>query len=389
MKAIDFALVACGVLLCSTTALAAPAWQPTGKSIRWTSQTVTTEKFDCSKAGGDGIVVSGTVRVVHPNPSASDPQTISIDCDNLRFEDSAEIVTVENLKIRIFKQIAGPVRLLNVRGTKGPDATPTPELWEVRKARSGGNGGSGGSGRDAETSLKGDWSAEDGGGGHRGENGEHGKNGTTGAHGSGGQFAGKLLLKVGTEGFADGSGVFMSAPGGAGGVGGKGERGVDGGDGGRGGNGGKGGNANPIHGAGSGGNGGNGGDGGDGGNGGQGGNGGPGGNGGDVWLYMLHGGGQPVDSELEAPGGKGGAPGEGGDPGLGGAGGDGGSAGCGGSGSRAGGWQFHGDGGCGTDGVRGRRGRDGRKGPPGVWGEDGKPGHIGRIGMGYIKPEDF
>ena len=371
--------------LFGTPTIAAPAWIPTASSVRWTDKTIILDDYDCASDGKDGIVVKGTVILTHPNPLPNQPQVIRVNCPNILFENGAVLRTSDQLHIRILTLASGPVKIANTRAVMGANALPTPEIWATRVARNGTNGGDGHRGDDAETSLKGNWSADGGSAGERGRDGDLGQIGVLGAPGFGGTTSAKIQFRV--KAFADGSTVEIVAVGGNGGRGGKGGKGMDGGHGGNGGNGGRGGDGNAVHDAASGGNGGNGGDGGDGGNGGQGGSGGPGGNGADIAVYMFEGGQPPAGIQLNADGGMGGPGGEGGDFGLGGLGGKGGQAGCGGNGYN--GLYRKGDGSCGTNGVPGRDGKDGKKGPPGVYGADGHPGNIGRIDLGYLKPVDF
>lgn len=363
-----------------------PPTPPT--QMRWDTGTMTISEFDCAASGVQLLLIDGIVDLRHPILDGEGPPVITITCPLMRFAAKSEIRVNAPLKIKIFEEASGPIRIINTNGEKGIDAPQTPEIWEARAARSGNDAGGGGNGRDAETNLRGNWSAERGGDGGNGENGEHGAYGSSGASGSVGTKGGNISLRVADV--APGTSIYLRADGGEGGRGGKGGRGVDGGKGGNGGPGGEGGDGNAIHDGKSGGNGGNGGDGGNGGNGGTGGNGGHGGAGGNVYFYWLQGARPAFDIDLLSDGGDGGIPGEGGDPGLGGKGGTRANAGCGGD---RGGFgtviQTTSGGSCGTDGHPGVDGNDGKKGPPGVFGQEGPPGPHGIISMGAIKPIDF
>lgn len=377
---------AAALSLTPTATFAAPAWAPDSKALRWADGAqITLETFDCKREGHSGIVIQGSVTLVHPNASDESAQMIRIICPFVAFQEGAQVLSKEFVNIKVLNQISGPVRLVSIRGEPGEAATPSPEIWAISKKPKSDTGTTGYNGGNARTDLKGDWSAEPGGDGGRGIAGLRGDNGATGNPGRAGKNASSLQLRAAD--FADGSTVTMLAVGGKGGKGGKGGRGEDGGDGGTGGAGGKGGNGNCCHSGKSGGNGGAGGDGGDGGDGGAGGVGGPGGNGADIFLIMQEGAQAPADFELSALGGAGGDGGEGGDFGMGGSGGHGGEAGCGGSGGRFI-WKT-GGGSCGTDGVKGADGRPGKKGPPGAHGADGRPGNVMRLEVKYVPPSAF
>lgn len=357
-------------------ALAAP--------VVWEGE-VSLRGYDCAREGRDGIVVKGSVTLVHPEDKAhSDPaQEINISCQSLTFEQGSELSSLSGMYIRIDGTSSGPIKLINTRGIKGKDAAPTPDIWEPRKMANGGNGSGGGNGRNA-TGCEKLWESrgsKPGGAGERGANGASGLLFTApaGANGQKGNSAADITFI--SRFLASGTTLEILAVGGDGGAGGRGGRGADGGDGGSGGTGGNGGAASSCHTADHGGNGGNGGDGGDGGNGGPGGDGGDGGNGGNVLTAIQEGSGTAVVPIIRNNGGRGGDPGPGGEQGLGGKGGNGGSGGYGGDGD--GGIIGLGKKGPGDPGLAGVAGKPGRPGKPGPWGQPGKDGQNGLIGKGF------
>ncbi|MCP4220134.1 MAG: hypothetical protein GY765_36220, partial [bacterium] len=264
---------------------------------KWSGD-VTLEKFDCKIANVDGIVVSGPVKLTHPQDT--DPygniREIGIDCPSLTFEDGSSLTTISSLDIRISKITSGLVRIINTRGVKGSNAAPAPELWKERKMP---NGAAGSNGRNASGCMINDHRSDPGG---RGGNGTSGLNykAPKGMPGKNGGTAGDVIFL--SRAFAESTTIEITANGGDGGAGGLGGRGADGGDGG---NGGKGGDANECHSSSGGGNGGNGGDGG---NGGPGGNGGDGGNGGNVTAALQAGTGFAPTPAIKNSGGSGGEP---------------------------------------------------------------------------------
>jgi hypothetical protein len=373
-------------LIQAVGANAAPAWKPTGNVLTWADgATVTIDGLDCAKSGYSGLVVGGTVTLVHPKAHPDASQTIRLLCPYVQFRNGAQLRTKEALDVKITVQVAGPVKITNTRGEKGEDAAVEKEIWEVTKKPKARDGNPGGNGNNARTDFKGDWDADEGGRGNDGDPGARGENGRIGNPGRAGKSAARIHVRVAD--FADQSTIVLQANGGNGGTGGKGGRGQNGGDGGAGGTGGRGGNGNAVHNGASGGNGGNGGNGGDGGDGGQGGQGGPGGNGADVIVFLLKSAQPPEDLDLSAEGGYGGGGGEGGDYGMEGRGGGGGQAGCGGDGGKFL-WKT-GGGSCGTNGVKGRDGVRGKKGPPGAFGTDGSPGNNKLIDLRQVSPAEF
>ena len=371
-----------------TEARAAAPWKPTGKTLEWSANTsVTLDTLDCVSAGYTGIVVTGTVTLVHPHPDSDQAQQITLRCPYIVFTPSSQILTKEELHLRVSEQAVGDIKIINTRGENGADADLNEAILARRKQVPETDGKNGPNGRDARTDIKGDWSAERGDNGERGKDGPKGENGVKGEPGHGGKSAAQIYVRIAN--FADGSTITMRAIGGKGGTGGKGGRGEDGGDGGKGGNGGAGGDGNAVHPGDSGGDGGDGGDGGRGGNGGEGGPGGPGGNGADTWLWTLEGGVPPDDIDARSDGGRGGRSGEGGTYGIEGNGVRGGAPGCGGSGGTFISIWHTGSGSCGTNGHPGKTGANGTQGPPGVWGLDGSPGHNYKFEFRALPRADF
>lgn len=376
---------ACALALIPVSAFAEP--------VVWTGQ-VSLRGFDCLKEKREGIVIQGSVSLLHPDDlSPEGPvQEIIIACTSLAFEPGSQLSSISKMDIRIDGTSSGAIKIINSRGVPGKDAPPTPEIWKPFKMPNGGNVGGGGNGRDASGCAGiDDKDSDPGGDGGRGQDGQSGllHAASPGANGSSGNTAADVYFL--TRFVADGSTIEIIANGGNGGMGGLGGRGADGGDGGNGGVGGQGGDANTCHTASRGGNGGNGGNGGDGGNGGQGGNGGDGGNGGTVVVAIQEGAGnKATPPKISNTGGKGGAPGLGGEAGLGGKGGLGGG----------GGWGGGGDGGIFGTGIESKRpgsgglgggngvdGKDGERGPMGVWGKDGQNGRIGPGFSGTLPKE--
>src|ERR1700722_15998706 len=163
-----------GILLFqSPTANAKPGWVPTGNVLTWADgSTITVDSLDCVKSGYSGLVVAGTVTLVYSHPNALAPQSIRLLCPYILFRTGAQILTREMIDFKISAQAVGPVKIINTRGDDGADAPVddaakkrSDEIWKITKEPKAPNGGTGGNGRNAETDLKGNWSADEGGGG--------------------------------------------------------------------------------------------------------------------------------------------------------------------------------------------------------------------------------
>lgn len=370
--------------------LIAPS-QLSAQQIKWSGD-LTFSQFSCSAQSATEILVTGTVRLIHPDDKdlLAPGAWIKIYCDKITFAPGALITSISNLDFRISDTVAGPVNIRGERGISGKNADPTPGIWEARKAVNGTNGGHGSNGDSAQfSSIKYPFGrgADAGGGGGSGTKGQNGQPGSKGASGRIGAGAAHVNIFAGA--FAQGTTISVVSRGGNGGNGGRGGRGEDGGDGGAGGTGGDGGNAAlPDHPGARAGNGGNGGDGGRGGDGGPGGDGGDGGRGGDIIVGLKDGGGLPVSQpSFDNQGGRGGDPGPGGEGGTGGEGGGPGAGGNGGDGTKFV-WTV-GEGDNGLAGKPGVKGENGKIGPIGIPGKDGPPGKIGDGKWGILPLEMF
>ena len=244
-------------------------------SVVWSGE-IQINDYLCSHFNKDEIIVHGDVKIANSKDADpyKPPLIIPIQCEKLTFESGSSLSSMSAVDIRISKVTAGPVKLVSLRGIRGGDAKPTPDIWTRVKMRRGDAVDPGRSGNNANCDPLNSHDSTVGGDGPRGNDGEDGHKfkASKGAYGDPGATASDIALL--TASFAPGSSVEVTAIGGDGGAGGRGGRGADGGDasdGGLGGTGGKacgGANAHSAS---------NGGAGGPGGNGGNGGNGGPGG----------------------------------------------------------------------------------------------------------------
>ena len=200
-------------------------------SVVWSGE-IQFGNYTCGNANKDEIVVHGDVKIVNskdvdPNKP---PLVVPIQCEKLTFETGSSLSSMSAMDIRISKVTSGPVKLVSLRGIRGGDAKPTPDIWAPVKMKHGDPVGPGPGGHGAKCDPFDSHDSTVGGGGPGGNGGEDGHKfkAPKGAYGDPGATASDITLL--TASFAPGSSVEVTAIGGDGGAGGRGGRGADGGD---------------------------------------------------------------------------------------------------------------------------------------------------------------